>query len=171
MERLAAYDGAGEPDPKVKELAGFRATISRAEENILAALDDDLNTPVALAEMGELAKAANDLCDLLTKRKKDATLMREGTKLARAARDAMVATTGVLGLLGTPADAYRERTRARRLAARRLSPETIEEKLQQRTAARQNRDFARADQLRAELIALGVEVADTPEGSAWSVRV
>ncbi|HMI83887.1 MAG TPA: cysteine--tRNA ligase [Polyangiaceae bacterium] len=171
MERLAAYDGAGEPDPKVKELAGFRATISRAEENILAALDDDLNTPVALAEMGELAKAANDLCDLLTKRKKDATLMREGTKLARAARDAMVATTGVLGLLGTPANAYRERTRARRLAARRLSPETIEEKLQQRTAARQNRDFARADQLRAELIALGVEVADTPEGSTWSVRV
>jgi hypothetical protein len=88
MERLAAYDESGEPDPKVKDLAAFRASIAAAQEKILTALDDDLNTPVALAELGELAKTANDLGDLLTKRKKDANLIREGSKLARAAREA-----------------------------------------------------------------------------------
>jgi cysteinyl-tRNA synthetase len=171
MERLAAYTELGDVDLKIKDLASFRSTIGAAYEKILAALDDDLNIPVALAELGELAKAANDLCDLLTKRKKDATLLREGSKLARAAREALVASTSVLGLLGTPAGVYRERTRARRLAARRLSAETIEEKLRQRAEARQNRDFARGDALRSELTALGVDVADSPEGSSWSVRV
>ncbi|HMJ56360.1 MAG TPA: cysteine--tRNA ligase [Polyangiaceae bacterium] len=170
LERLAPYTEAGETDPKMKDLAALRPTIADAQGKILAALDDDLNTPVALAELGELAKAANDLCDLLSKRKKDATLVREGSKLARAAREALVATTGILGLLGTPSHAYRERTRARRLAARRLSTDAIEEKLRQRTEARQNKDFARADQLRAELIALGVDVADSPEGSTWNIR-
>jgi cysteinyl-tRNA synthetase len=73
-------------------------------------------------------------------------------------------------LLGTAPAVYRERTRARRLSARKLSATTIEEKLRQRTEARQNKDFARADQLRAELTSLGVDVADSPDGSTWSVR-
>jgi cysteinyl-tRNA synthetase len=74
-------------------------------------------------------------------------------------------------MLGTGPAVYRERTRARRLAARKLSVESIEEKLRQRTEARQNKDFARADQFRAELTSMGVDVADAPEGSTWSVRV
>ncbi len=171
MERLAPYTEPGAPDPKVKELAQFRPAIDGAEAKILAALDDDLNTPVALAELGEIAKAANDLCDLLAKRKKDVALVREGGKLARAAREALVHATSVLGLLGTPASVYRERTRARRLAARGLSADAIDEKLRQRAEARQKKEFARADELRAELIALGVDVADSPEGSTWTVRV
>jgi cysteinyl-tRNA synthetase len=171
LERLTPYTDAGEVDPKVKELAAFRATIEKAEGKILAGLDDDLCTPVALAELGELSKASNDLCDLLQKRKKDAVLLREGAKLARAAREALQATLSVLGLLSTPPHVYRERTLARRLAARNLSPQTIEEKLHQRTLARQAKDFARADALRGELSALGVDVADSPEGSTWTVRV
>ena len=171
MDRLALYDEAGQVDPKVKDLATFRAAVEASYGKVLAALDDDLNTPVALAEVGELAKTANDLCDLLIKRKKDTTLVREGGKLARAAHEALGASAGVLGLLTTPATAYRERTRSRRLAARRLSAESIEDKLRLRAEARQKKDFAKADQIRAELVALGVDVADSPEGSTWTVRV
>jgi cysteinyl-tRNA synthetase len=170
LERLAPYTDRGELTPQIKDLLPLCQTIGQAEGKILSALDDDLNTPVALAELGELAKASNDLCDLLHKRKKDAALASQGNKLARAAREALVSTTGVLGLLGPPAHVYRERTRARRLAAKRLSPEKIEDKLRQRTAARKDKDFARADQIRAELVALGVDVADSPEGSTWNVR-
>jgi cysteinyl-tRNA synthetase len=171
MERLAPHVEAGVPDSKVKDLAALGATIAAAHAKILTALDDDLNTPVALAELGELAKAANDLCDLLSKRKKDATFVREGSKLAGAAREALAASAAVLGLLTTPVAVYRDRTRARRLAARRLSPDVIEDKLKARTEARQNKDFARADEIRGELTQLGVDVADAPEGSTWSIRV
>jgi cysteinyl-tRNA synthetase len=171
LDRLFLHDEAGEVDPKVKELAALRKTIDGAYGKILAALDDDLNTPVALAELGELAKSANDLCDLLAKRKKDAAFVREGSKLARAAKEAMTAGSRVLGLLGTPVATYRERTKARRLAARKLSAADIEDKIRERGEARQNKDFKRADELRAELTALGVDVADSPEGSTWSIRV
>ena len=47
---------------------------------------------------------------------------------------------------------------------------TIEELVADRTQARQNRDWARADQIRAELDALGVQLTDTPEGPVWHLR-
>ena len=39
-----------------------------------------------------------------------------------------------------------------------------------RTQARQERDWARADQIRAQLDELGVQVTDTPEGPVWQLR-
>jgi cysteinyl-tRNA synthetase len=48
-------------------------------------------------------------------------------------------------------------------------PPGAEQKLADRAAARERRDFAAADQLRDELAGLGVAVADTPEGQTWTV--
>ena len=39
-----------------------------------------------------------------------------------------------------------------------------------RARAREERDWPRADQIRAELDALGVDLADTPEGPVWHLR-
>jgi cysteinyl-tRNA synthetase len=49
-------------------------------------------------------------------------------------------------------------------------PEGAAELLQRRAAARAARDFATSDALRDELAAMGVEVRDTPEGQAWTVK-
>jgi cysteinyl-tRNA synthetase len=171
LERLEAQAAPGDPDPKNKELATYRKTIGESHERVLAALDDDVNTPVALAEIGELAKAANDLCDLLQRRKKDAKLVEEGSKVARLAKETLRTNLDVLGLLHTPAPVYRDRTRARRLAVRGLTADAIESKLVDRAAARQQKDFARGDAIRAELGALGVELADSPTGTTWTIRV
>jgi cysteinyl-tRNA synthetase len=135
------------------------------------ALDDDLNTPVALAHVGELAKVANELCDLIAKRKKDARLVSEGGKLARVAKEALRSGADVLGLLQTAAPVYAERTRLRRLASRGLDAAEIEAKLALRADARKNKDFARADAIRRELLDNGVDIEDSPAGSRWSVRI
>jgi len=171
LERLEIEGAAGEPDASKKELTDCREKVARCHELVLAALDDDLNTPIALAHVGELAKAANDLCDLLQKRKKDPGLVGEGKKLARQARDSLRASLDTLGLLHAPTADYRARTKERRLGARRLSAASIEARLIDRRAARTAKDFARADAIRAELSSLGVELADSPEGTTWSVRV
>jgi cysteinyl-tRNA synthetase len=170
LERLASFTEPGDAIAR-KELASYRQVVEKSREAVLSALDDDLNTPVALAHLGELAKASNELGDLLQKRKKDVGLVQEGERLGRMAREALADGAKVLGLLLTPARVYRERTRARRLAARGLTSDVVEDKLRQRTEARQNKDFARADALRAELDAMGVEVSDSPEGSTYSIRV
>jgi cysteinyl-tRNA synthetase len=152
-----------------KELAPFGAIASDAPDKVTAALDEDLNTPVALAVLAELAKAANELADLGVKRRKDAELQRALPFVAARVFGAIGKAIGALGLLQTPAATYRERTQRQRLDLLGLTPLAVDAKLAERTAARQAKEFARGDALRGELEAQGIEVADTPEGSTWRV--
>jgi len=46
----------------------------------------------------------------------------------------------------------------------------VEALLEVRLAARNARDFAASDRVRDQLVAAGIEVRDTPEGSEWMVR-
>ena len=46
----------------------------------------------------------------------------------------------------------------------------VESLIQDREAARERRDFAAADRIRAELAAAGVQIEDTPTGSHWSLE-
>jgi cysteinyl-tRNA synthetase len=48
--------------------------------------------------------------------------------------------------------------------------QAIEELVADRTQARIERDWARADQIRAELDELGVDLTDTPDGPIWQLR-
>ena len=50
-----------------------------------------------------------------------------------------------------------------------LDPATIETLIQQRNEARQNKDWARGDAIRDELLAKGVELKDGPDGTTWKV--
>jgi len=72
-----------------------------------------------------------------------------------------------------PANAaeYRARTEAQRLAILGRTPEQIAARLQERARARSGKDFARADAIRKELEADGIEVADTPAGTTYRVGI
>ncbi|WP_394692744.1 cysteine--tRNA ligase [Hyphobacterium sp.] len=116
-------------------------------ETVEAALADDLNTPKALAALFALAGAAN----------------RAETDEARQAAAADLLAGGhALGLLeGSPdawfgIDALSEAERAE-----------IDQLILDRTAARQAKDFAKADALRDELDKRKVLVDDGPEGTTW----
>ena len=61
----------------------------------------------------------------------------------------------------------------RRRSAADLDPaevSAIEQLVAARTAARKEKDWARADQIRAQLDELGVDLTDTPEGPVWQLR-
>jgi cysteinyl-tRNA synthetase len=152
-----------------KDLIPFTKLSADAVDRVVAALEDDLNTPVALAVLAELAKAANELADLAQKRKKDAEIQRAAPFVAAKLQAALISALKPLGLLQTPAEAYRQRTQARRLAIVGVTPGQIDARLADRTAARRDKDFARGDAIRAELEAKGVEVCDSPEGTTWRV--
>jgi cysteinyl-tRNA synthetase len=170
LERLDTIAQPGEPDP-VKELAPYAAIARAAREKIAEALDDDLNTPVALSPVAEAAKAANDLCDIVHKRRKDAGIVQAGGRIARLMAVALRSGAEVLGLLHVPADEYAARTRARRLAARKLDAAAVETKVAERTTAREQKDWARADAIRAELATLGIDARDTATGVRWTVKL
>jgi cysteinyl-tRNA synthetase len=137
------------------ELRGFSTALQ-------AALDDDLNFPATLAALAEFLKRANDVADAASRKK---------GKVTRASLDAIGAGFGALGrVLGLGLDDSRavlRRVRSRRAQARGLREADIEAQIAARIAARANREFARADEIRATLLGMGVELMDGDSGTDW----
>ncbi|NBB91863.1 MAG: cysteine--tRNA ligase [Gammaproteobacteria bacterium] len=125
------------------------AVEAEPEAEIVAALEDDLNTPTALAELNTLARRLSSA---------DADEQPE-----LAAR--LKATAGLLGLLQQdPEDWFKKRP-----GGGTVDEAEIEDLIEQRNAARENRDFATADRIRDELAERGIELEDGPEGTRWKV--
>jgi cysteinyl-tRNA synthetase len=156
----AAADWGGAPD-----------TVREAVGRVLEALDKDLNTPVALSVLGELAKAANELGLSIPRLKKDPAAQARARAHAAAAVLALDGSCKPLGLMLASPEEYATRTRARRLQIRGLDAAAIDAKVAERTAARAAKDFARADAVRGELEAMGVEILDAAGDTSWRMKV
>ncbi|WP_186093516.1 cysteine--tRNA ligase [Burkholderia gladioli] len=121
---------------------------------VLAALRDDLNVPLAISRLHELVSQLAHATDPDEQREAAARLR---------------ASAALLGLLRQHARsalaALRHQSRDPRHAP--LTPERAEALVAERDAARQRRDFARADALRQELDHGGVLLEDTPQGTQW----
>jgi cysteinyl-tRNA synthetase len=160
-ERLASL-----PRERIDE-AGTKvdADLKKVAEQVLGALDDDLNGPVALAALSEFLKRANDALDVAS---------RKSNKLTRAAARAIDEGYGVIGrVLGLglgDGPALLERIRLRRVTAAGLTKAHVEQRIADRIAARAQKDFALADQIRDELAAKGVELMDSPRGTDWRMK-
>jgi len=162
--------GLGAPAKLPPELVAYRDVLTRAVTQAEAALDDDLNTPVALAALSELTKLGHELADLAVKRRKDATFVAAAGVAAQQLLAAIQRVAGQLGILQASPEEYAARTRERRLRLRSLTAETIDAKVSERAEARKAKDFARGDALRDELLALGIALHDGADGSSWSIE-
>ncbi|MFP4520422.1 MAG: DALR domain-containing protein, partial [Oceanicaulis sp.] len=125
---------------------------AKAEPNpaVLDALTDDLNTPRALAALFEIAGRANKAED-------DAAQAQ--------AKGELLAAGALLGLFEADPDAWFGLESMD--AAERAEIDTL---VEERNAARKAKDFARADELRAQLDAKGVQADDGPEGTTWRLK-
>ena len=119
-----------------------------APAELIEALEDDLNTPAALAVLFDRAKAANKAESDEERARIKAELLDGGL---------------VLGLLQqAPEDWF-----ASGSSEDGLDSAAIEALIDERNAARKNRDFATADRVRDELAAQGVLIEDSAEGTRW----
>jgi cysteinyl-tRNA synthetase len=167
-----ALVAAAEGTPANAEGPAAHAKVVReARGRVLSALDDDLNTSVALSVIAELARTANEIVMQVAKHKKDPAAQKVSRALAAAALEALEASVRPLGLLQNTSADFFARARARRMKLRGLEQAAIEAKVQERTAARAAKDFAKADALRKELAAMGVELNDVAATGETTWRV
>ncbi|MDA8752703.1 cysteine--tRNA ligase [Halieaceae bacterium] len=121
--------------------------VALADEPFYAALSDDLNTPVAIAEIHALAKQLH---------KADAS-----EKASLKAR--ILAAGNLLGILGEDPEAWMQGG----VQEQGISPEQIETRIEQRQQAKLDKNYALADQIRQELLAEGIVLEDSREGTKW----
>ena len=109
-----------------------------------AAMDDDFNTPEAMAVLFDLANEVNRSRDINA-----------------AAR--LKALAGVLGLLQRSPEEFLQGAST----AGALAPGQIENLIAERAAAKASKNFNEADRIRKELLDNGVVLEDTPQGTIW----
>jgi cysteinyl-tRNA synthetase len=113
------------------------------------AMDDDFNTPVALAVLFEMAREINRL--------KDTGDQPAAARLANGLKK----LGNTLGILQQAPEVFLQNG----LSASQINE--IEELITARNAARKNKDYAAADQVRQTLLARGITLEDTASGTIW----
>ena len=120
---------------------------AEAPQSLVAALEDDLNSPKAMAEFFALARELNKTGDESEKQRLAATMYAAGD---------------LMGLLQSDPEEWFAGD-----ADGQISAEDIEALIEKRKQAKANRDFAAADAVRDELEAAGVMIADGRDGTTW----
>ena len=157
LRRLIARVAPLRPLPVAETYEAARALVDDTDkaalayvEAIDAAIANDLATPKLLATLQDALR--------------DQDISAEGLRAVVAAADALL---GLRLADLDPAEVDQRRTKDD------LTPEevaAIERLLAERTQARKEKNWPRADEIRAELDALGVQVTDTPTGPTWQLR-
>jgi len=75
-----------------------------------------------------------------------------------------------VGIFRTEPRAYLDRARERKLKELGITREEIEELIEERSAARKARDFAKSDEIRDALLARNIVLLDSPQGTDWKIR-
>ncbi len=151
-ESVAALERIDNFVRRASDLVG--TTPDRVPQEFIAAMNDDLGTPAAVAVLHSAVRDGNLALDA-------------GDQDQVAARLGEV--NAILSILGldSASEAWQSGAEDQRLRA--VVDGLIAELLKQRAAARERKDFASADAIRDSLAQLGVEVSDTPQGPRWKV--
>ena len=123
------------------------AKVNQICKKFFEALEDDLNTPKALAEVFAIVKQLNS----------------QGNEAERVALIAAIKKCGdFLGILSySPKQWFQENNNLK------LTEEEILKLLELRNIARSKKDFAESDRIRDDLLSQGISIEDTKEGTIW----
>lgn len=167
-ENAESMGGSEDADQVAKSLGDHARDVLKLgrsfPEKFYAAMDSDFNTAMALGHLFELARAINRFAGHKKAKKRGGPVVAPALQAFNLMRDAV-------GLLSMATEAFHQEVKDKRLAAMGIDSQFVEDKLKQRSQARQDKDWAKADAIRDELEARNIMVMDRPDRVEWRVRV
>lgn len=130
--------------------------------DFIEAMDDDFNTAEALGVLFKKVTRANRILD----EAKGEGLSGEATEELREILCVLKEASSILGVFGKEPNEYFDEIKSRVS----VPAEEVARLIEERNAARRNKDYARADAIRSELLEKGIVLEDTPKGTIWSVK-
>ena len=142
------------------------AKLTGLEDRFQKVMDNDFNTAQAIAQLFEAVKILNKIIRTLP-----VGPNQDDLDVLHNTGDTIKELAGIMGLLVEDPVAHVTAIQDKLLKRLDLDTEAIEKLIQERSLARQDKDWARGDAIRDELLARGVELKDGPEGTTWKVKV
>ena len=139
--------------------------IESLERKFQKAMNNDFNTAQAQGSLFETVKTINKVLRTLP----DAP-SSEDHKLLHTAAATIKKLAGIMGILQVPAADYLAAGKAEMLAKINISESEILACIEERNQARTDKNWARSDEIRDDLLKKGIELNDGPEGTGWSVK-
>ncbi|MBU1208553.1 MAG: cysteine--tRNA ligase [Proteobacteria bacterium] len=150
------------PEPPQGAARELGEKISHAKGKFLEALEDDFNTALALGYLHDLNRILNRALGEKTFRQAPAA-----AALLAAGKNFLLESGKVLGFFQNAPVDYFASQRRKFLKSKGLREEEIIELIAKRVAARQAKDWALADEIRARAGDLGIILEDGPKGTSW----
>jgi len=140
----------------------FKEILFSFKDKFAEAMDDDFNTALSLGHVFELIRELNRFLDNKPSFSKDRELLLRAKELLSEAGD-------ILNIFNkTPYDWYLSLMKIRNIG---LSEKEILEKIKEREAARQKKEWHRADAVRKELEEKGIILEDKKDRTDWKIRI
>lgn len=165
MAEIAQLPQTGDDSADSKISKKDRQKIESLPDRFQKVMDNDFNTAQALGLLFDMVKLLNRVRQSLppTPTTADLTLLHSGAKT-------FTELASIMGLLSEDPVAHVKREQEKIMNALGISGPEIEKIIAERNEARSQKDWARADKIRDQLLESSIEIKDGPTGTTWVVK-
>jgi len=163
---VAGSTGANAPQaggPTSPAVLEFKKAVEQAQQGMNAAFDDDFNTSKAMADIFEVVRLFN------AKVKPGAKITADIQAIAQVFTVFVKSNGALMALFQEPAADFLKQIDIMLIRQKNLDVQVITELVQKRLQAREQKDWAVADECRKQLTEMGIEVRDAAGSSVWEV--
>ncbi len=145
------------PESKAQDPTPLKNSVRKFDQSFLTSMSDNFNTADVVGNLFDLVRSIN--------RSLDAAGKTPGIKVAV---EKIKDVCGVLGILGQEPSEYTEKRKS--AATSDIGPEEIQNLIDERNAAREKKNWKKADEIRDYLGSLGIVLEDRADGTDWKMQ-
>lgn len=165
IKSIDSIEKNGSADGKEIASAKDRTKLESIETRFQQAMDNDFNTAQAQSILFDAVKILNRITRELPKESS-----KNDIDLLYSSRDMIKKLASIMGILTEDAATFLANQKRKMLEGVAIDEETIQKFIEERRTARAEKNWARSDEIRDELLVHNIELKDGPEGTSWTVK-